>query len=151
MKNSIVLIALIVAVLYCLPVFAEADIARDGGYTEKGLRKLEDRSSDELKQMQKYWEQNYREADKEMVSTTKEMREAQAELTRAKEGDFAWKDLTNQETFGDREARVKKAQAKYDAANKNWEKARDKHSEAIYREGTIGIILDKRAKNRQSK
>jgi ParB-like chromosome segregation protein Spo0J len=143
MRIKLILVLLIAGIsCYSRQIFAERRHADDGGYSESELKDIERMSDAELKQMRKYWERKDREADRKMIDATKKMRKARGELTRTKKGGFAVKDLITSQ--GSEESRIKRAQDKYDRARREWEKARDEHSTAVYKKGVSDIYLRQR-------
>lgn len=145
MRNRLTLIFLFLGVLFCSSyLFVEKAYTDVDGYSEQELREIREMSDEELKQMKKYWERKAQEAQRKMENPWQRKLEAEGELNRAKKGKYSLKDLTNP---SDQESRIRRAQYKYDRAKEEWEKARDEHSEAFYKESVADTILRER-KNR---
>jgi|GEM_PF-3484489 len=138
MRNKLTLMLLFIGIFFCsLHLFAE-----DRGYSERELEEIRNLPDKDLKRMKNTWDKEERKRSQEMVEPAQRMRQAEGELNRAKKGQYTVKDLVNPTAAP--ENRVSSAQHKYDAAKKNWEKARDKHDDAVYAEGVAGIYLKER-------
>lgn len=142
MRNRLMLIFVFIGVFFCLSsLFVEKAYTDFEGYSERELEEIRAMSNSELKKMKDYWGRKERETKQKMIEPAQKMRQAEGELNRAKKGEYPLKDLVNP---SDQESRIRIAQYKYDRAKEEWQKAKDEHSEAFYKESVADMILRER-------
>jgi len=149
MSGRLTLIFLFLGVFFCSSyLFVEKAYTNDAGYSDEELREIRNMSDKELREMKNYWSRKERKTQRKMVDPHQAQLKAEGELNRAKKGKYSLKDLVNPT---DQESRIRRAQYKYDKAKEDWEKARDEHSDAFYKEGVADIYLRERGKSRRNR
>lgn len=152
MGNRLILVLLFIGIC-CVPKLTSAEerYPKDGGYSEKELEEIRNLPDKDLKRMKQTWDRDEEKRAREMIEPHQRKLQAEGELNRAKRGEVTVKSIVTGEALTDQESRIQRAQYKYDAAKKDWEKTRDKHDDAVYGTGVAGIYLKEREDARKSK